>query len=472
MAQTLHYELQDSDGASQKADRDIRLKFAPSRMEPKKRMDEMQVTQWLAEYAALRREGTKINSRHTALLNDIKTRLSHHYRPLVESVARRFVSSGEPFEDLVQEGFLGLLSALDNFKEDKGVKFSTYATHFIAGTIRHFLRDRGKIIKEPAWLHELAGKINRTHDSLFQALGREPSPAEIAQELNLTEEAVAEVIASRQVFQVAAFAAQGDDDDGSLVGLVDPEKIRSDHYVTLQLPIEDRIALEEAASRLKALEQHVLYEFFYKDLNQTEVAKKLGISCNYVSHILKNSTKKIRKMLGDAEVRDRARHQESSILVPASGLFTQDHALARITEELTRAARTRANAGLIFLTVDGLPQNGVKREEAWMLCGETVRGVIRRMDVSGHYEQDSLLIFLPQTDTEGTMTVAERLADRLVVAGAANRFPISVRFGVAMYPAEARFLRDLLARAQEGTITPLVLSEDESEQTPKLRIAA
>ena len=65
---------------------------------------------------------------------------------LVESIARKFVGSGEPIEDLIQEGYLGLLNALDLFKPEKGVKFTTYATHLIVGQIKHYLRDKGKKI--------------------------------------------------------------------------------------------------------------------------------------------------------------------------------------------------------------------------------------------------------------------------------------------------------------------------------------
>src|SRR5579863_7164940 len=74
------------------------------------------------------------------------------FRPLVEKLSRRFLPSGVPVEDLVQEGYLGLLHAIDHFDPSKNVKFITYATHCVGGQLRHYLRDRGQIIKEPAWL--------------------------------------------------------------------------------------------------------------------------------------------------------------------------------------------------------------------------------------------------------------------------------------------------------------------------------
>jgi RNA polymerase sigma-B factor len=429
------------------------------------RADDDLVMRWLMEFVSLR-ERINLHGSTSSATSELKSRLSHHFTPLVESVARRFVASGEPFEDLVQEGFLGLLSALEHYDPGKGVKFSTYATHFVAGAIRHCLRDRGKIIKEPAWLNELYGKIARTTDSLTQQLGRPPQAFEIAQTLNLTEESVEEILATRQVFHVAAFSTGGEDDDDSMVGLVDPEKIKSGHYVTLQLPIEDRIVLEEAATKLKALEQHVLHEFFYKDLNQTEIARKFGISCNYVSHILKNSTKKLRKIMGEADVRDRARHRESSVVDPISGLFTETHVLARINEELTRSARANQSASLILVHIGGMPEHGVRREEIWGFCGEAIQKAIRRVDLAGRFEKDSLLFLLPHSCSPGV--VAMQLADVIIAAGAAHHVQLTVKVGTAVYPTEGRFFRDLVATAAAAAEAPLINRNDKSD----LRLAA
>jgi RNA polymerase sigma-B factor len=408
---------------------------------------------WLQEYVR-RRESDTGEGRRTdnVTLSELKACLAHHFTPLVESIARRFIASGEPFEDLVQEGFLGLLSALEHYDTKKGVKFSTYATHFVAGAIRHCLRDRGKIIKEPAWLHELYGKINRTTDALTQQLGRQPHAAEVARTLNLTEESVEEILATRQVFQVVAFDTSPSDNDESMVGLVDPEKIRSDKYITLQLPIEDRIVLEESATKLKALEQRVLQEFFFKDHNQTEIAKKLGISCNYVSHILKNSTQKLRKVLGEAEVRDRHRAREISIVDTPSGLYTESHLLGRLDEEISRAARATQPLALVLLMLEGVPQSGLRREEFWALCGETVRKAIRRMDLAGRYERDNLLVALPGTGVQVGI-VADRLENVLLAAAATHHVPLAVTVGVAYFPEHGRTTRELLAMAHEGALT-------------------
>jgi RNA polymerase sigma-B factor len=416
---------------------------------------------WLQDYVALRTsplDSGKYSPATLSALGDLKARIAGHYSGLVESIARRFVHTGEPFEDLVQEGFLGLLSALENYDPAKKVKFSTYSTHFIAGAIRHFLRDRGKIIKEPAWLHELYTKISRVSDSLTQRLGRPATSAEIAKSLNLTEEAVEELLVTRQVFQVAALMSGGsENNEDEMAGLVDPEKIRSDKYVTLQLPIEDKIVLEHAVDKLKALEQKVLYEFFYKDLNQTEIAKKFGISCNYVSHILKNSTKKLKRVLGEADVTDRGRSNESSIVDPVSGMFTAEHLLARVDEEISRSARGGQMAALFYLEMRGIPLGDAPalrhhREQIWKTCGDAVRRAIRRMDIAGRFEENSLLVFLPQTRPDVAEPFVARMENVLLAALASHGEEITVHVTVAFYPNQGRGTFDLIGAAREQSL--------------------
>lgn len=97
------------------------------------RLSEEQINKLLAKYTATK--DTKI-----------RDKVVLQYKNLVESIARRFSGSGEPLEDLIQEGYIGLITATDLYDAKKGVKFSTYATHFIIGQIKHALRDRGKII--------------------------------------------------------------------------------------------------------------------------------------------------------------------------------------------------------------------------------------------------------------------------------------------------------------------------------------
>ena len=398
---------------------------------------------------------------------ELKARIAHLHTPLVESIARRFVGSGEPFEDLVQEGFLGLLSAMENYDPERTapkdphrkIKFSTYATHFVAGAIRHFLRDRGKIIKEPAWLHEVSGKVSRTADALAIELGRPAQSLEIARVLNLTEEAVDEILSTRATFQVAAFGVSGEDGDATAVGLVDPEKIRSDKHQTLRLPIEDRIVLENAVLKLKELEQKVLFEFFYQDHTQTEIAKGIGISCNYVSHILKNATGKLKRVMGDAEVRDRARATTatpSALTCASTGLLSAPHAVARFNEALARTARENRVCAVLHIQVCGLPERGLRRETLLHRIGETLRESLRTVDIAGRAETapDDFVVFLPQVGDAQARDAATRLQNILLACGAAEGEAFAVRVGSAAYPCAGRTISELLRMAQGETARP------------------
>ncbi len=428
--------------------------------------NELQVTACLCEYVARHRGEAAPTA--TPTLSELKAKIAHYHTPLVESIARRFVGSGEPFEDLVQEGFLGLLSALDHYDPERTaqkepqrkIKFSTYATHFVAGAIRHFLRDRGKIIKEPAWLHEISVKISRTTDALTVELGRAPQTEEVARVLNLTEEAVDEIISTRQTFQVSAFGSAAEDGDAT-IGLVDPEKIRSDKYVTLQLPIEDRIVLENAVLKLKELEQKVLFEFFYQDHSQTEIAKQFGISCNYVSHILKNATGKLKRIMGDAEVRDRTRAQSapSTLTCPSTGLLAPSYATARFGEALARSARENRECALLYISLGGVPERGLRREALLHRIGQTVSAAIRKVDVAGRVDgrPDDFVLFMPQQNDTQARETATRLEDILIACGAAEGEEFVACVGVAVYPNAGRSVNELLTVARGGEFAPAPL---------------
>lgn len=438
----------------------------------------------LHDYVALRDSGTKTPS---PLLSGLKAKIAHMNTPLVESVARRFVGSGEPFEDLVQEGFLGLLSALENYdpqrtgtKESAGagrkVKFSTYATHFVAGSVRHFLRDRGKIIKEPAWLHEVSAKVSRTADALAAEFGRAATSAEIARVLNLTEESVDEILTTRSTFQVAAFGTAGEDGDTVSVGLVDPEKIRSDRQVTLQLPIEDRIVLENAMLKLKELEQKVLFEFFYQDHSQTEIAKGIGISCNYVSHILKNATGKLKRMMGDAEVRDRSRAATPSagtLICASTGLLSAHHTASRFGEALARSARESRSCAVLHVHIGGLPERGLRREKLLFRIGETMRGAIRKVDIAGRAEiPDEFVVFLPQQGAAQATESATKLENLLFALGAAEGETLCVRVGAASYPDAGRTVGELLTTARGANHTTWAKHKDAPRRKGTLTVSA
>lgn len=366
------------------------------------RVAEETLQRWLEEYARRRDRGDTGRARGDIPLETLRGQIAESFSPLVESVARGFLAAGEPLEDLVQEGYLGLLAALEHWDPSRKVKFSTYAVHFIAGTIRHFLRDRCRPIREPARVHAMARKIERTSASLVHALERTPRPDEIAAELEVPEDLVDEVLAARGRSQMVAYAE------------TDTTGEAPDESSPLQNLVEDKVLLERALSFLKVREQQVLYEFYYRDLSQVEIARKIGVSANYVSVTLRRGTERLRKLFLEAEVRERG--HEARVVDPETGLYSRDHIHARLVEGVSRAAREGEPFGIVRVALGGLPSASRVRSVLLEASGEALRRSIRRSDIGGRWCGDVLVALLPQTG-ETSVVVAQRLETTLRAAG-------------------------------------------------------
>jgi len=404
----------------------------------------------------------------------LRDRIVLQYTNLVESVARRFCGATEPVEDLAQEGYIGLITAVDLYDPTKNVKFSTYATHFIIGQIKHYLRDRGKIIKEPAWLQELNQRVTKAIESLAQQLSRPPTNMEIAQALGMTEESVTEMIMTREVFKVTSIDGSSDSEEDA-PGAVDMERQKAaDVAVTFQMPVEDRIVLDSAFQKLKPLEQNVLSAHYYKHLNQTEIARQMGISCNYVSHILRNATKKLKKILVTEELRDNSRRtsiqrqkpqdpagQDNRLLVDGlTRLYNRGYFNSRLEEELSRASRECAELAVVFVKLGGLEafqrNNGtLKVDETIYGMAQAIRSAIRRPDILTRYDEDMFAIILPFTG-QNAVIVAERVNKAIQdwleqQRGPAEGCTLTPGTGVAIYPFEAEHPTPLARLAKERT---------------------
>ena len=405
----------------------------------------------------------------------IRDRIVSLYANLVESVARRFSNASEPVEDLTQEGYIGLLTAIDLYDPGKNVKFSTYATHFIIGQIKHCLRDRGKIIKEPAWLQELNQRMTRTIDSLAQQMSRPPTNLEIARVMDMTEEAVADMMMTREIFKVSSIDG-GNDSEEDNGGTVDIErKQHVDPSVSFQLPLEDKIVLETAMLKLKELEQNVLYAFYFKDLNQTEIARQMGISCNYVSHILRNATKKLKKILAADELRNtqielvKMRHRldvqrsvldQTPIVDDLTRLYNRRYYDNRLQEEVSRASRMAVDLSVIFIRIEGLEAvarhlGTLRRDEVTVGMATVIQNSVRRVDILTRYETETFALILPFTGANVDVVTARirQEMEAWLVAGSwnADRPLISFEIGSAVYPRDSREASVLSELAMQDT---------------------
>src|SRR3954471_5251434 len=141
--------------------------------------------------------------------------LVHLHLPLVEHCARRFRNRGEPFEDLVQVGTIGLLKSIDRFDLDRGVEFSTYATPTIIGEIKRYFRDKRWAIRVPRRLQELRMQIGATSADLTQSLGRSPTASELSDRIGCSVEDILEGIESSNAYSTLSLDAGDSDDEGS-----------------------------------------------------------------------------------------------------------------------------------------------------------------------------------------------------------------------------------------------------------------
>lgn len=392
------------------------------------------------------------------------------YKNLVESVARKFIGSGEPIEDLIQEGYIGLITAVDLYDISKGVKFSTYATHFIIGQIKHALRDKGKIIKEPAWLQELNHRMTRVINSLSQEFGRQPTESEIGTVMHLPEETIAELLTTREVFKVSSL--DGDHDDSYTNG-TELERVKDDKFTEFQLPVEDKIVLEMAVDKLKLVEQKVIQEFYFNGRNQTEIAKKLGISCNYVSHILRSGTKKLRRILTTAEIQEmqiqlqRASRRsdgmaaiaDSTVVDQLTGLYNRDYIQNRLEEELMRAAGIKSEIAIAIISLHGMHEFSKKfglinKENAVCQIGTLIKNTIRKCDLIGRFDEYSFMLVLPYTGMQ-VSRVNERVYEAIqkmefVTVGSKVSMTFDIDIGSAVYPVDASNAKDLISIAKSS----------------------
>lgn len=217
------------------------------------------------------------------------------FKPLVKNIAYKFKNSGEPLEDLEQLGYIGLMNAINLYNQQRKVKFETYASWFISGEIRHYIRDKHQAIRIPHWITELNRKIDEFIIKCKEEAKQIPSLKKIAQEFNLTEEGVKEVLKARDVVHVVSIDQDSRNYDYNEYPVLD--KIKNDHYESFKLPLEDLISLDLALNKLKNLQRKVVSYIFMKDLTQDKTAKKLAISQRQVSRIKNEAIKSLKEEL-------------------------------------------------------------------------------------------------------------------------------------------------------------------------------
>jgi len=221
--------------------------------------------------------------------------LALHGKILHHLVRRHAGSSDDSYEDLLQVGYVGLMKAVNGYNAGSVARFSSYAYGMIDGELRHHLRDTA-LVKKPRWARSLYHKVSEANARLTAELGRPPLIEEIAREVNVSPEGVTELM--KLFVDTSVVSLDGDGGEES----VDLSAIRSIHHESFSLPIEDRILLEQALESLSELQRKVIYLFFYKDLSQTEIGRKLGLPQRKISRIVASALKALRHA-GDTDGR-------------------------------------------------------------------------------------------------------------------------------------------------------------------------
>ena len=226
--------------------------------------------------------------------DEAQTKLVLHYNRLVHSLARKYSNGKAYHEDLAQVGMLGLLGAIRRFDSDLGRSFEAFAVPTIIGEIKRFMRDKTWAIHVPRRIKELGPKIRATAEMLTEELQRSPLINEIAEYLDIEEDAVLEAMEMGRSYQALSMDHTLDaDSEGGTITLFDLVGETDDGYETT----DQRLLVADALTVLSEREKQVIQYTYIEELSQKEAGEMLSISQMHVSRLQRKAIKKLQEAI-------------------------------------------------------------------------------------------------------------------------------------------------------------------------------